>query len=335
MQINLLAKNPTFGSYSTGIYVFGVPIQYYAIVIVTGMVVAALLSALLMKRRNMDPNFIFTLFVFCIPSAILGARLFSCLTDPDLGLKALFDFPWAGLSITGGVIGGVLAGFIVCICCKVNFLRAADCVVVCILVGQIFGRWGNYFNGEVYGQVVTNPNLQWFPFAVDINGTWHYAFFFYESFVNCIGFAILYTLAWKFAKKPNGVFMFSYFVWYGTVRSIMEPFRDRSFILDNGGIWWSEVFAVLMIIFGVAGIATLCYLNYKKEGAIFGSKTGDPCGVTKFLSPDKAAVPYYSKINMLGANYPVKPEKGATDSFEEECAQETESPETQSEEDKS
>ena len=113
---NLLASgNPWFGVYDQGIYVFTVRVQYYAIVIVAGMILAATLSALLMKRRNMDPNFIFTLFVFCIPTAIVGARLFSCLTDPALGIKALFRFPWAGLSITGGVIGGVTAGLVVCL----------------------------------------------------------------------------------------------------------------------------------------------------------------------------------------------------------------------------
>lgn len=304
-MLNLL--NPLFGAYDKGIYVFGLQVQYYAIVIVTGMLVASFLSALLMKRRNMDPNFIFTLFVFCIPTAIIGARLFSCLTDPNLGIGALFRFPWEGLSITGGVIGGVTAGLIVCLVCKVNFLRAADCVVVNILIAQAIGRWGNYFNGEVYGQVVTDPAMQWFPFAVFEGGQWHYAFFFYESVINTIGWVILFTLAWKFAKKPNGVLMFSYFVWYGTVRSIMEPFRDPEFILSGGGIWWSEVFAVGMILFGLIGIGVLLYLNYRKEGALFGSKTGDPIGIRPFLSSDKKATPYYSKINLLGEAYPPKP----------------------------
>ncbi len=321
MISNLLAGNPLFGSYPKGLYVFGLSVPYYAMVIVCGMLISTVLSALLMKRRNMDPNFVFTLFVFCIPSAIVGARLFSCLTDPNLGLIGLFTFPWEGLSITGGVIGGVTAGLIVCLVCKVNFLRAADCVVVTILLAQAIGRWGNYFNGEVYGQVVTDPALQWFPFAVDIGGTWHYAFFFYESVINTIGFILLYTLAWFFAKKPNGIFMCSYFVWYGTVRSIMEPFRDPEFILARGGIWWSEVFAVLMVVLGLAGIVTLLLVNYKKEGAVIGSKKGDPCGITKFLSSEKTAKPYFSKINMLGANYPQKPAKGEKSADTEQDAE--------------
>ncbi len=323
MQSLLLSSNPMFGTYGEGIYVFTLPIQYYAIVIVTGMILAAALSALLMKRRNMDTSFIFTLFIFCIPSAIIGARLFSCLTDPALGIRAFFDFPWRGLSITGGVIGGVLAGFIVCLCCKVSFLRAADCVVINILIGQICGRWGNFFNAEVYGGVVTNPDLQWFPFAVPIvhgmggveafshlsEATWHYAFFFYEMLLNLIGWAILFTFTWFRKSKPNGVSTFLYFVWYGCVRALMEPFREAEFILDGGGVMWSELFAILMIGFGICGIMLLMIFNFRKEGAFIGSKRGDPCGITAFLSSDKKAVPYYSKINMLGENYPEKPAK--------------------------
>ncbi len=321
MQTLLL--NPLFGAYDKGIYVFSVQVQYYALVIVCGMILAAALSALLMKRRNMDPNFVFTLFIFCIPSAIIGARLFSCLTDPALGIGALLKFPWEGLSITGGVIGGVGAGLIICLVCKVNFLRAADCVVINILFAQALGRWGNFFNGEVYGQAVTDPAMQWFPFAVPIipgaggvapfshlsAATWHYAFFFYESVINLIGWAILFTLAWRMKKKPNGILMFSYFVWYGTVRSIMEPLRDAQFILDGGGVMWSELFAILMILFGALGIASLLIINYKKEGSLVGSKNGDACGITKFLSASKEEKPYYSKLNMLGANYPARPEK--------------------------
>ncbi len=166
MSANLLS-NPLFGicSDGRGIYIFGVEIYYYALCIVFGMLLAATLSALLMKRRNMSPDFIYLLFIVCIPTAIICARLFSCLTDPDLGLKRFFEFRSGGLSIIGGVSGGVIAGLVVCKIKKVEFFRAADCVVINILIAQAFGRWGNFFNAEVYGAEVTNPAMQWFPGA--------------------------------------------------------------------------------------------------------------------------------------------------------------------------
>lgn len=306
-----------FGSNDRGIILFGFEIYYYAICIVCGMIIAATLSALLMKRRNMSPEFIFTLFVVCIPTAIIGARLFSCLTDESLGIKAFFEFRKGGLSITGGVIGGVSAGLLVCLVSKVNFLRAADCVVITILLAQAIGRLGNYFNEEVFGRAVTDPALQWEPFAVYIRSGnsagapagWYYGFCFWEMFINLIGFSILFTTAWFRKSKPNGILMFLYFVWYGTVRAVMEPFRYEGYILDKGGVMWSELFACLMIGFGIIGCLVLMILNFLKEGKFVGSKRGDPCGITKFLSPDKNEKPYYSKINMLGSNYPPKPPK--------------------------
>ncbi len=324
MNSALLADTVMFGANSRGIIIFGFEIYYYAICIVCGMIGAAALSALLMKRRNMSPDLIFLLFVVCIPTAVICARLFSCLTDPNIGIRNFFRFRDGGLSVTGGVLGGVFAGFVVCRIKKVSFLRAADCVVVNILIAQSLGRWGNFFNGEVYGAEVTNPALQWFPLAVPIspfsgaggidgfsdpNATWHYAFFFYESVINLIGWAILFTLAWKLKKKPNGILTCLYFVWYGTVRSIMEPLRDPEFILDRGGVMWSELFSILMVGLGICAILVLLILNFRKEGAFFGSRTGDPCGISEYMTPYKDDVPYYSTINMFGDKYPPAPPK--------------------------
>lgn len=294
-----------------GIQIGNFTITYYAICIITGMIVATILSALMMKRRNMSYDLVYVLFIFCIPSAILGARLFYCITD---GMSIEKWFAWesirsGGLSILGGVTGGVLAGLIVCLVKKIDFFRAADCVVITILLAQVIGRWGNYFNGEVYGAEITDPALQWFPIAVNVGGKYYQALFFYEGCINFVGFVILYLCAWFIAKKPNGIYTFAYFVWYGTVRTIMEPMRNPQFILGGTDNMWSQLTSILMIVFGVVGIVTLLIINYKKEGALIGSKKGDPCGITKYLTPNKDEEPYFSKINMLGKNYPPKPEK--------------------------
>ncbi len=300
---NLLNPGITIGAFT---------IYYYAIIIVCGILVATCLSALLMKRRNMSPDFIFTLFIFCIPSALICARLYYCITD---GMNISQWFAWdslrrGGLSIIGGVIGGVGMGVVVCLVKKVNFFRAADCVVVTILIAQAIGRWGNFANQEVYGTQILDPSQQWFPWGVEIDGKWYHALFFYESFINLIGFGILYSAAWFWTKKPNGVFTFAYFIWYGTVRAFMEPLRDPQYILGNGtDHMWSQLTSILLIVMGFVGVAVLIVLNYRKEGAFFGSKQGDPCGITAYLSPDKDEQPYFSKINILGANYPPKPEK--------------------------
>lgn len=336
MLTNLL--NPLFGLCpdKKGIYIFGLEVYFYAFCIVGAMIAAALLSALLMKRRNMSTDFVFTIFLVCIPTAIIGARLFSVLTDGS-GIRNFFNFRSGGLSITGGVIGGVLAGLTVCKVRKMEFLRVADCIVLNILFAMVIGRWGNFFNSEVYGGVVTNSDLQWFPFAVPItpspvpsdNGnmagpwalwevaqsssqytfTWHYAFFFYEGCINLIGWAILFTFTWFRKKKPNGIPTFLTFLWFGVVRMVMEPLRDPSYILNAKGVPWSFVFSVLIWSGGLAAILILLLVNHHKEGAFLGSATGDPCGITHYMTPYKDDKPYFSKINMFGKNYPPKPPK--------------------------
>lgn len=320
----LASSGVMFDISNRGIVVFGLQIYWYGICIVCGMILAAFLSALLMKRRNMSPDLIYLLFLVCIPTAIVCARLFSCLTDPNLGIESFFEFQDGGLSVTGGVLGGVLAGLIVCLIKKIDFLRVADCVVLNILVAQAMGRWGNFFNKEVYGAEVTNPAFQWFPFAVPVSPSggiygvgsfsdpgseWHYAFFFYESCINLIGWALLFYAAWKWDKKPNGLFVCAYFFWYGLVRSIMEPLRDPAYILSGGGIRWSFVTSLILMVLGLIGAGVLLYLNYRKEGAPIGSKTGDPCGITAYIKAYKDDVPYFDKINLLGANYPPAPPK--------------------------
>ena len=176
----------------------------------------------------------------------------------------------------------------------------------------------------MYGQALPEGLELPFPLAVpvspdrytygigsfsDPNSAWHYAFFFYESVINLVGWAILFTLAWKTSKKPNGVLTCLYFVWYGTVRSVMEPLRDPEFILSAGGVPWSLVFSLLMVGLGICAILTLLILNFRKEKTFIGSRVGDPCALTAYMTPYKDDIPYFSKINMFGDKYPPRPVK--------------------------
>lgn len=310
-----------------GIQIGSFTIYAYAIIIVCGILAATILSALLMKRRNVSPDLVLPLFVFCIPAALVCARLYYCITDQ---MDPALWFQWesirqGGLSILGGVLGGVLAGVLVCLVKRVDFFRVADCVVINILFAQAIGRWGNFVNGEVYGNVILDPALQWFPFGVEVNGQWRYALFFYESCINLIGFAILFLWAWFYTKKPNGVFTFCYFVWYGTVRALMEPLRSPDYILGSEqDVMWSQLTSVGMVIFGVIGLAVILIVNYRVEGWFWGSRKGDPCGITAYLTPYKDDIPYFSKINIMGKNYPPKPDKKKERDFMDEAPKEQE-----------
>ena len=210
-----------------------------------------------------------------------------------------------GLSIVGGITGGLISVFAFCMIRKVNFFRVGDCVVVGLLVAQAMGRWGNFFNQEVYGQEVTNPALQWFPFAVYIDDrqAWHYAFFFYESMFNLIIAGLLFWNAWKNPYKPNGVNTAAYFTSYGFIRSIMEPLRDPKYILGDG-IQWSFVFSMTMLIGGLIWLVTLFIVNKRKHGKLIGSVNGDPYGITDYIKDSKDEIPVYTTVNMMCKLYP-------------------------------
>ena len=296
--------------------VFGLEIRYYAICIVLGILVATCLSMLLMHRKNMSTDLVLMGFIICIPSAIVGARVFACLSETG-SLVTFFNFQNGGMSIMGGLIGGIGAGVIYCLYKNYNFLRVADCVLPTVPLAQAIGRWGNYFNQEVYGGVVENSNLHFFPFSVYITdsgwhntlsglpvdptaGEWHYAFFFYESVANALWFVVLFTLAWFLVKKPNGLVAGLFCSFYGVLRMIMEPLRDAQFQYGGGeGVDSSMVMSYILLIAGIVCIAYALIDNYRKEGALFGSKEGNPYTCTTFYPSEKGELPLYTPINAV------------------------------------
>ena len=289
------------------INLFGLEVYWYAIIIVSGMIAAFAIISLLYKRRNMSTDLFLTYFVVGLPVAIITTRLFYCITD-GMPISEWFSFSSirnGGLSIVGGIIGGAASVITVSIVKKVSFFRVGDCIVVGLLFAQAIGRWGNFVNQEVYGAEVTVKALQFFPFAVFIEdtGTWHYAFFFYESMVTLTAAVLLFLNAWFNPKKPNGINTGLYFIVYGVTRTIMEPLRDPEFIL-GGGIPWSMVMSVCMILFGCGLLFYAFYRNKKKEGVLFGSLKGDPYGITKYYGDRKDEVAYLNNVNMMCKIYP-------------------------------
>jgi phosphatidylglycerol:prolipoprotein diacylglycerol transferase len=316
-----------------GITIFTYKIYAYAIIIVCGMAAACLIISTLFKRRNMSADLFLTYFCITLPVALVTTRLFYCITD-GLPISQWFDYDSirsGGLSIIGGILGGAVSVIAISYFKKVNFFRVADCIVVGLMLAQAVGRWGNFANQEVYGAKVTNSALQCFPFAVYINttdggscwqtftltfakwfgkstnisgGTWHYAFFFYESIINFIVSILLFINAWKNPKKPNGINLACYLMTYGLVRSIMEPLRDSSYILQGGGIKWSFVVSISMFLIGVGLLVYLLWNNKRKEGTFIGSLNGDPYGITAYIKDNKDEVAYLTNINMMCKIYP-------------------------------
>ena len=242
---------------------FGLQIHFYGITSALAYFFGVLITCLIAKKRGFKSDDIITLACYVIPLAIIGARLYYVLfrLDHYTNFVDVFKIWEGGLAFYGGLIGGALAVGIYCLIHKKNFFALIDLIVVAMIFSQGLGRWGNFFNQEAYGTVVTDPNLQWFPFSVYIDAVheWHLATFFYESMWNFATFAVLITLLYKVKFKTNGMIAAYYLVLYGTGRFFIEGLRTDSLYL--GPMRVSQVLSLVFVVAGLAYIITCAIKN--------------------------------------------------------------------------
>lgn len=253
-------------------------VYYYAICIVTGMILCCLIAAPMFKRKGENPDLILDLMIAIVPSCIVGARLWYVIFDIKTFINAenpflaIIDIRNGGLAIYGGLAAGALAIFVVCRIKKISVLKVFDLAAVVVPLGQMAGRWGNFFNQEVYGQKITDPAWQFFPFGVQIgtpsNCEWHYALFFYEGTLNFLLFLVLYITFWKARTKTYGYATGGYFIGYGIIRGVLEPLRSSEYNLPLFGKETSIPAMTLFSIILVLGGIILIVDTLRRDGKI-------------------------------------------------------------------
>ncbi len=256
--------------------------NWYGFLIGSGMIICIVIAYFMAKKRGFYSDLVFDISICCIPCAIVGARLyyiiFDLIANPDahwtfkkiIGLEGGLS----GLAIYGGLIGACLGSLIVLALQKrkkeyerVSFMQMADLAFTVIILGQVIGRWGNFANQEAYGNPVTDPAWQWFPYAVKIDAAhsvtgaagWFQATFFYESFWNLIGFALLMWFYNGRRKSFDGFVFSSYCIWYGLGRFFIEGLRTDSLWLVPGVIRVSQLVSVIIVVFGIIFIVVHAY----------------------------------------------------------------------------
>ena len=138
-----------------------------------------------------------------------------------------------------------------------------------LILGQAFDRWGNFVNQEAFGNLVTNPNLQFFPYAVFIERLeeWHQATFFYESMWNLCVFAVLGYFRKR--TKFNGQLLATFFIGYGLGRFWIEGLRADSLCLIPG-LRISQAVSLVLIITGI--IMIVLQKKLLKESPVYTGK---------------------------------------------------------------
>ena len=219
---------------------FGKEIYWYGIVMSIAIFAAVLLGLYNARKRGFHPDMIVDFCLLAIPLALVFARIYYCVFAWDefaANPMRVFYIWEGGIAIYGSLIGGLIAGFIFCKWRKVSMWDLMDIAAPSLILGQALGRWGNYFNQEVYGVQVTNPAWQLFPIAVyiqksDVTG-WFYALFFYEFVWNLAVFGVLYL--YRRVAKPRGNTFFLYMMLYALGRMGMEAMREAQYALTIGG----------------------------------------------------------------------------------------------------
>ena len=221
--------------------VFGYPIYWYGILISLSVVLAVTMVYLRAKKQGIDTDSMLDYALLTVPFAIVCARIYYVVFEwehyASNPISALYIWE-GGIAIYGAVIGGVIATIIFAKWKKFSFWTLADLVAPGLVLGQAIGRWGNFFNQEAYGQLITDEAMQFFPYAVYIEryGEWHQATFFYESMACLVIFAFLLIYRAKAKKAPAGNLFLWYWVLYGIERFFVEGLRTDSLYIFKGGL---------------------------------------------------------------------------------------------------
>ena len=228
-------------------------IAWYGVIIAVGMVLGVSLAIYRVRRQYLKEDLIFDFIIIALPVAIICARGYYVIFEWDSysgDILSIFKIWEGGLAIYVGVLGGLITAILFCHHYKFPLFRFLDLVVPSLVIGQVIGRWGNFVNQEAFGNLVADPSLQFFPYAVYIDalGEWHQATFFYESMWNvCLLVAMLIVSR----KEPKtGTMTCMYFVFYGLGRFLIEGLRTDSLYIISG-IRASQVLSLLLILGGM------------------------------------------------------------------------------------
>lgn len=265
-----------------GIRIGPLTLNYYGMIIMAGVIAAAVLSYFEAKRRELDTDIVWDCLPWVVIGGVIGARIWHILTPPasmvEQGVTTLYYLThpldaiaiWrGGLGIPGAVAGGALALYIYSRKRGFSFLLWADIIAPGLALAQGIGRWGNFVNQEVYG---SPSNLPWaitidpqhrLPEFRDI-ATYH-PLFLYESIFNVINMGFLLWLNRKYSHKlKEGDVFLSYLITYPIFRFFMEFLRlDHSYV---GGVNANQTL-MLVIALSAAGL-----IIWRHRGTIFSSR---------------------------------------------------------------
>lgn len=245
--------------------VFGFEIAYYGIVIALGMLCGVSLILYLARKSGQNEDQYLDLCLLTLVCSVIGARVYYVVfswEDYKGNLLEIFNIRGGGLAIYGGVLAGILTVWIYSRRKKLNFGLLGDTVVPGLLVGQIMGRWGNFFNREAFGKYtdnlfamalpreavrqgeITTEALEHMYVQGGVEWIQVHPTFLYESLWNL---ALLVLILWYGKRKKfDGEQFLLYLTGYGLGRAWIEGFRTDQLLLPAVGLPVSQVLSVVL-----------------------------------------------------------------------------------------
>lgn len=266
---------PNLGIYlenvGKSIEVFGFEIAFYGIIIGCGVMAGIVLAAMEAKRTGQNPDTYYDLALYAVVLSVIGARIYYVVFSWEQykdDLLSIFNIRQGGLAIYGGVIAAVITVFVYGRVKKISFAKLADTAVLGLILGQIIGRWGNFFNREAFGEYTNNLFAMRLPLdavrSSDVTELMRehlemldgvayiqvHPTFLYESLWN-LG-VLLILLWWRKRKKFEGEIFLLYLFGYGVGRFWIEGLRTDQLLIPGAGLPVSQVLALVLVI--ISGI---------------------------------------------------------------------------------
>lgn len=287
IKLNNLGKNIT---------VFGIDIAFYGIIIATGMILGIIAVCAEAKRTGQDQNDYIDFAIYAIIFSVIGARLYYVIFSWDYyknNLKGIVNIRSGGLAIYGAIIAALITCFVYTRIKKMSMPKILDTGVLGLIIGQIIGRWGNFFNREAFGGVTGDKN----PFAMRIYFDDYYNIsqvpesvregmenmmgkalesigyiqvhptFLYESCWNLL--ILILLLIFRKKKKYDGEVALWYLIGYGVGRAVIEGLRSDQLIMPGTG-WPVSQFLSVVLVLVAAIIEIYKKIQIKKKNFVSG-----------------------------------------------------------------
>ena len=231
-------------------------IHLYGIAIGLGLILAVIYACRRSKDFGLKEDDILDGVLWITPFAIICARIYYVAfswkdyADNPLSVFAIWE---GGIAIYGSVIGAVIGVIVLCKVKKLKIATVLDITLLGFFIGQILGRWGNFFNREAFGAATDS----FFRMGLynTVTGSWEYYHptFLYESVWNLVGFILLHFLSKR--RKYDGQIALGYCAWYGLGRCFIEGLRVDS-------LYWGP-FRVSQVLAGLTCVAASAILLWQ------------------------------------------------------------------------